>query len=108
MSGAGHWEFPGGKVEAGESETQALQRELAEELGLQIKPEAFLGENTHQYPTKKIRLRFYWVPLSQEIFTMTEHDAFQWIKPEALDIQILSEADRPIVEKIKLDPRMKV
>jgi mutator protein MutT len=106
QSGAGHWEFPGGKVEVGESETQALQREIEEELGIRIHPGEFLGENIHQYPAKKIRLRFYWVPFLGDPFVLSEHDAFQWVKPQDLDVQILSEADRPIVEKIKLDPRM--
>lgn len=107
MSGAGHWEFPGGKVEKGETEDQALQREINEELAVEIQVEAFLGENLYQYPNKKVRLRFYWVPAPPQDFVLSEHDALQWVKPGGMDIRLLSEADQPIVEKIKLDSRIK-
>ncbi|MGZ3744495.1 MAG: (deoxy)nucleoside triphosphate pyrophosphohydrolase [Pseudobdellovibrionaceae bacterium] len=107
ISGAGFWEFPGGKVEAGESLVAALQREILEEIGISIQVEEKLGENVHHYADKKIHLHFYWVPIPEGIFLLTDHDAFQCIQPQNLDPQILSEADRPIVEKIKNDWRMR-
>jgi len=108
MSGAGFWEFPGGKIEDGETHVAALQREILEEIGLHIQVEEKLGENIHQYPAKKIHLHFYWAPLPSENFVLTEHDAFQFVNPQALDVGILSAADRPIVELIKNNLRMKV
>lgn len=107
MSGAGHWEFPGGKVEQGESDIQALKREIMEELSLKIRVEEYFGDNVHQYATKKIHLKFYWVPMPFEEIALTEHDALSWVRPADLDIQTLSEGDRPIVDALKNHPRMK-
>jgi 8-oxo-dGTP diphosphatase len=108
MTGAGHWEFPGGKVEAGEDAVSALKREILEEIGAAIEIESYIGETVHQYPVKKIRLNFYWAKAPPEPFHLAEHDAYRWVKPKELDVKILSEADRPIVEVLKNDSRMKV
>jgi len=102
-SGCGHWEFPGGKVEAGESESQALQREIHEELGVRIEVGPLVGESFYRYPAKNIHLRFYWVKDAGENFVLTEHDAFQWIEVDRIDLRILSEGDREIVKTIQLD-----
>jgi mutator protein MutT len=105
MSGAGFWEFPGGKVEAGEDEVTALEREVWEELGLKIRVEERLGENLHAYPNKTIHLKFYWVPWPGQNAVLTEHDALLWVPPEKIDLQTLSEADRPIVPAIAANHR---
>lgn len=97
QSGAGAWEFPGGKVEIGELPEQALIREIKEELGIDIHVNAQIGERDFAYPAKTIRLRVYWATPLSENLTLTEHDAFQWIRPEHIDIESLSEADRPFV-----------
>ncbi len=107
MSGAGSWEFPGGKVEPGEGHAAALQREILEEIGIHIQVEEKIGENIHQYPEKKIHLHFYWASIPNESFALAEHDAFQYIRPVDLDIGVLSEADRPLLEMIKKNLRMK-
>jgi mutator protein MutT len=100
QSGAGFWEFPGGKVELGESPEQALHREIEEELGIQIKVQALVGEELHHYPTKSIRLRLYQAETLQEKLTLTDHDDFKWCKPAEIPIDELSAADRPFVSKI--------
>ncbi len=100
QSGAGFWEFPGGKVELGESPEQALHREIEEELGIRIQVQSLVGEELHHYPTKSIRLRLYRAETLQEKLTLTEHDGFKWCLPSEIPIEELSAADRPFVAKI--------
>lgn len=100
QSGAGFWEFPGGKVEKGESAEGALVREINEELSISISVGDLLGEEEYTYPTKRIRLRVYWTETKQNEIYLTEHDDFKWALPEEINIQELSEADRPFIEKI--------
>lgn len=100
QSGAGFWEFPGGKVEKDESPEQALVREVSEELALNIRVGELLGEEEYTYPTKRIRLRVYWTETNQNDFLLSEHDAFKWSLPEEINVDELSAADRPFVEKI--------
>jgi mutator protein MutT len=102
MSGAGHWEFPGGKVEPGESEPQALLREISEELGIRIRGGRPIGETIHQYTAKKVHLKFYLVPMPvHEQIILVEHDAMKWILPKEIDIESMSEADRSILETLQ-------
>ena len=100
QSGAGHWEFPGGKVEPGESPQQALKREIEEELGIDVRVGDFLAEQDYQYPNRLIRLRVYWAKTVQDQLVLSEHDAFKWLKAEEIVIDDLSAADRPFVALI--------
>lgn len=100
QSGAGHWEFPGGKVERGESPEQALAREILEELDLPIRVGTLFGEVEHAYPSKTIRLRLYWAESLHGDLKLTEHDAFKWMLPAEIDVLELSEADRPFVAQL--------
>ncbi len=102
QSGAGSWEFPGGKVEPGESPEQALEREIREELSLSIRVTGLIGEDVFKYPSKVIRLRVYWAKTrgGDEMY-LIEHDAFRWLKAEEIVEEELSAADRPFVQKIR-------
>ncbi|MEK2645694.1 (deoxy)nucleoside triphosphate pyrophosphohydrolase [Bdellovibrio sp. BCCA] len=100
QSGAGFWEFPGGKVEKGESPEQALLREIEEELSVSIRVGDFLGEGDFAYPTKLIRLKVYWAETDDGTLKLLEHDAFKWCLPEEIVTEELSEADRPFVAQI--------
>jgi mutator protein MutT len=100
QSGAGYWEFPGGKVEPGEPPEQALVREIDEELGVPIRVGELIGELDFAYPSKTIRLRVYWAETHQTELHLTEHDDFRWCHPYEINVGELSEADRPFVEMI--------
>ena len=101
-TGAGFWEFPGGKVDPGESHSQALVREIEEELGIVIKVQGLIAENIHAYPEKSIHLFLYAAEILSGEIQLREHDALEWIVPADLRAEILSEADRPFVEILKL------
>ena len=75
---AGHWEFPGGKVEAGESIEAALQRELHEELGISIGPAQGWKTTLHDYPHARVRLHFCKVFAWSGAFEMREAQQMAW------------------------------
>ena len=97
-SHAGKWEFPGGKLEAGESEAACLQRELLEELGMEVKVQERLGENVHAYSEVQIRLIAYRCKFIQATFVLTDHDEYAWVKPEKIAKYDLAEADVPFLQ----------
>ncbi len=101
QSGAGSWEFPGGKIEAGESQHQALVREIKEELGFDLSSLdlKFIAENTHEYKgqhqSKSIRI-FLWsaqITYKPE-FKLVDHDKLDWFLIEEINGINLSEADK--------------
>ncbi|QLY26984.1 (deoxy)nucleoside triphosphate pyrophosphohydrolase [Bdellovibrio sp. KM01] len=101
QSGAGFWEFPGGKVELSESPEQALRREIDEELGIAITVGTLIGEKDFAYPSKTIRLRVYEALTRTAEITLTEHDDLKWLKAEEIIKDELSAADRPFVEMLQ-------
>lgn len=100
QSGAGCWEFPGGKVEPGEEPVQALEREIDEELGIKISVGELIGEQDFPYSTKIIRLRVYWATTQYQTMELREHDALKWLLPYEINLEELSAADRPFVAMI--------
>lgn len=72
----GKWEFPGGKVEENESDKQAIEREIKEEFGMEIKAIRFLKNNIYNYPDKVVDLRLYECKYISGEFSL--HDHFEY------------------------------
>ena len=97
-SQGGLWEFPGGKVESGETKQEALKREIKEEFNADIKVGEFVGEIIHSYPDKEIKLNFYKAELIGETFELLEHEDCSWITKEEKDKYEFAGADQKIFE----------
>ena len=97
---AGQWEFPGGKIEIGESPEEALARELQEELGI----EAEIGEIkmacTHSYPDVGIYLVFFEVQYWKGEPKAVHHSELKWVQPEELKTLNIPEANRRLLPTI--------
>lgn len=97
MSLAGYWEFPGGKVEEGESPRSALSRELVEELGLKIDVGSWLGRGESTVDGREIVLDVYCSTLVSGRPQPSEHSKIRWISATEIDELEWPEADRPIL-----------
>lgn len=94
------WEFPGGKVEKGESKEEALIREIKEELKADIKVDEFIMTVDHEYNTFKLSLHAFLCELSSKELVLTEHLNSKWLTKEELLNVDWAAADIPIVERI--------
>ncbi len=98
---AGLWEFPGGKLEAGESPEEALVRECREECGIEVEVGQILDVTHHRYPEKDVLLLFYRCALhSGEVRHLQVAD-HAWVAPVDLDRYPLPPADERIVGRIR-------
>lgn len=99
---ANKYEFPGGKIEDGESPQEALKRELREEMDL----DAVIGRHymtaEHTYPDFDIVLQIYLCEMKSD-FNLREHVSFRWLSAEELQPEMWVPADAPIVEQLKCD-----
>jgi len=93
------WEFPGGKIEAGESPEECLTRELMEELGVTVLVGAALPPATHGYPDFTVTLYPFTCRLAGGIITPHEHHALTWIEPRHMPKLDWAAADLPVISE---------
>jgi 8-oxo-dGTP diphosphatase len=97
----GLWEFPGGKIADGETSTQALIRELAEELGIEVAMSQPFMELHHEYPDRIVDIEFFVVTSWGGTPAGLEGQGLRWVLPSDLDPDILLPADVPVLEALQ-------
>lgn len=93
------WEFPGGKIETGESPEECLIREMDEELGISVFIDAALSPTTHCYPDFTVTLYPFTCRLAGGTITMYEHHALTWIEPRRMPELDWAAADLPVIRE---------
>lgn len=91
------WEFPGGKIDPGESAEECLQRELMEELGVAVSVGPALEPSTHGYPDCTVTLYPFVCTIERGEIVLHEHAAVVWLDPGQLSILDWAAADVPVV-----------
>lgn len=99
-SSAGLWEFPGGKIEPGESPRSALEREINEELLCEVTVGDRVTTTSHPYPFGTVNLTTFYCQLTDGEPRLTEHSEVRWVAPEALMTLEWAPADIPAVALI--------
>jgi len=98
---AGRWEFPGGKIEAGESPGDAVVRELREELGVTVRATRPLGEFSHAYPDRSVCIGLWLVSAWEGEPRGLDGQALRWVALPQLTGCDLLEADQPMLEPLR-------
>jgi len=97
------WEFPGGKMEPGETPEEALKREIQEELSTDISVDKFLCTVDYDYPQFHLTMHCYLCSLLTEALHLNEHEAAKWLSKDELNSVKWLPADLEVIEKIKDD-----
>ena len=96
------WEFPGGKVEPGETPQEALKREIMEELETEIKVGDLIETIEYDYPTFHLSMDCFWAEIVKGDLVLREHEAAKWLTKEQLGSVDWLPADLGLVEKVKV------
>ncbi|WP_314589485.1 8-oxo-dGTP diphosphatase MutT [Paenibacillus terrigena] len=102
-SQAGLWEFPGGKIEPGESIEACIRRELMEELQIEVAIESYFGTHEHPYETANVRLIAYKVAYLRGDIRLIDHDAYNWVRREELAEIAFAPADVLFVQMLQAE-----
>ncbi|MBL7555694.1 MAG: NUDIX domain-containing protein [Bdellovibrionaceae bacterium] len=101
VSKGGEWEFPGGKVEKGETFFEALIREIKEELSVPIKPIRILSSYPKEIRGQTYSIHFVAATLGSEEFVLTEHQSCQWLDLNEIKLLPMSSVDKEFVKQLR-------
>ena len=94
------WEFPGGKIEAGETQEEALAREIKEELNIDINIENYFMEVNYSYPSFKLKMHIYLCNTQTDNIELLVHKDYKWLRNDELNTLDWAPADKPIINKL--------